>query len=351
MRTRRLGRTGLEVGELGFGTWGIGNTSWIGADDDVSVAALKAAKDSGITFFDTALVYGRGHSEQLLARVFGKSKEIVLASKAPPKYMLWPAPSGRPLRDAYPREHVLECLERTLRNLGRETIDLYQFHVWSDEWADESEWKSTVEEIRRSGKARFIGISINDHQPENVLRALDTGLIDTVQTIYNVFDQSPADRLFPYCAEHDLGVIVRVPFDEGGLTGSVHAGSRFPEGDFRNRYFSGERKQQVQEHVQNIVADLKIDVAQMSDIALRFCLSHLDVSTVIAGMRRSHHVLLNAATANMGSLPPEILDKLRGHRWIRNFYAPPLEQPEKQNSILPRLRTLVRDSGNVLQKR
>ncbi len=344
---RVLGRTGLAVSQLGFGAWGIGKTSWIGAQDQESVAALVAARDAGITFFDTALVYGRGHSERLIAQTLGRAAEVVIASKAPPKNMRWPAPPHTPLREAYPRDHVLESLHATLRNLGRDEIDLYQFHVWSDDWANEEEWQETVAEIRNSGKVRFVGISINDHQPENVVEALRTGIIDTVQVIYNIFDQSPEDVLLPYCAQHNIGVIARVPFDEGGLTGAVQPDSSFPEGDFRNRYFSGERKAQLWRHLQEILADTGVAINELPDLALRFCISAPEIATAIPGMRSARHVQRNAASMARGPLSPELRRILCRHRWIRNFYAP---EPVKAPSKLGRLKSLLRGDERPLAR-
>ncbi len=320
MRYRKLGRTGLNISEIGYGAWGIGRGEWVGAEDEHSLRALKAAYDAGVNVFDTALAYGMGHSERLLARAFGKSPDVVIASKVPPKNALWPATAGTPLAEVFPMSYVLSCLDQTLRNLGRDRIDLYQFHVWTDEWASQDDWRRTVELMRTSGKARAIGISINDHEPANVLRALDTGLVDTVQVIYNIFDQSPEDELLPYCREHDVGVIARVPLDEGSLTGQVRPDSTFPEGDFRNEYFRGDRKQQVWERVQAIVRETGIAVHQLPGLALRFCLTHPAVSTVIPGMRNPEHVTLNAAASDAGPLPPRQLQILRRHRWARNFY-------------------------------
>jgi aryl-alcohol dehydrogenase-like predicted oxidoreductase len=327
---RTLGRTGLRVSEIGFGAWGIGQTSWIGADDTTSVRSLSAARDAGVNFFDTALAYGRGHSERLISRTFGTSPELVVATKAPPKNMQWPARSGVPLRDAYPKQHVLQCLETSLANLKRDTIDLYQFHVWSDEWAGDPEWHSTVEEIRRSGSVRFVGISINEHQPKNVLKALSTGLVDTVQVIYNIFDQSPEDKLFPFCVENQIGVIARVPFDEGSLTGGIRPGTSFPAGDFRNFYFAGNRKRQVWNRIQRLLRELDITADELPELALRFCLSHPAVSSVIPGMRTADHVIANVAASGKRSLSEDVLDSLHRHRWIRNFYAPsPLQWIKK----------------------
>ena len=320
MRYRILGRTGLKVSTIGFGAWGIGKTLWVGAEDDVSLRALKAARDAGVNFFDTALAYGSGHSEELLKRAFGRSDDVVIASKVPPKNFTWPASPGIPLQTVFPKRYVLDSLETTLRNLGRDRVDVYQFHVWSDEWANQEEWLDTVRQMRSSGKARFVGISINDHEPTNVLKALDTGLIDTVQVIYNIFDQSPEDKLFPYCRQHDIGVIARVPFDAGSLTGKIRPDSQFAPGDFRNEYFAGNRKQQVWDHVQRLVADSGIRLEQLPSIALRFTISHEAVSTVIPGMRTVEHVAANMAAGEAGPLSQDFLAHLRQHRWERNFY-------------------------------
>jgi aryl-alcohol dehydrogenase-like predicted oxidoreductase len=321
MKLRQLGKTGLNVSEIGYGAWGIGKFMWVGAEDDVSLQALQKARELGINFFDTALAYGTGESERLLARAFGKNGSAIIASKVPPKNLTWPAKPGTPLAQAFPKSYVLRCLDQSLHDLGRESIEIYQFHVWSDEWATQPEWLETVREMRKSGKVRHVGISINDHQPSNSLKALETGLVDVVQVIYNIFDQSPEDELFPYCVKHKIGVIARVPFDEGSLTGKVRPETTFPAGDFRNQYFAGERKQQVWERVERMVKDVGISLDELPQFALRSCLSHPAVSTVIPGMRRPAHVAANAPVSDMGPLPAATLAKLRKHRWIRNFYA------------------------------
>jgi aryl-alcohol dehydrogenase-like predicted oxidoreductase len=325
MRYKRLARTELMVSEVGFGCWGIGGTAWVGADDRTSLRALFAARDAGINFFDTALAYGHGHSEDLLARAFGKSDSVLIASKVPPRNRTWPAVPGAPLRDVFPRAYVLASLRTTLSNLRRDAVDLYQFHAWSDEWADDPEWQETVNEIRRSGRARFIGISVNTREPTNVLRALATGLVDAVQVVYNIFDQSPEDSLFPYCRENDIGVIARVPFDEGALTGTITPDTTFPRGDFRNNYFTEERKREVKDRVLHLIADARISLDQLPPLALRFCFSHPAVSTVIPGMRTPEHVQSNAAAAYLGVLPEVMRQKLGQHRWVSRKI---LEKPD-----------------------
>ncbi|HVP55721.1 MAG TPA: aldo/keto reductase [Candidatus Eisenbacteria bacterium] len=320
MQYRSFGNTRLKVSDIGYGAWGIGKAMWVGADDSESLRSLHAARDAGVNFFDTALVYGDGHSEQLIARAFGDSRDVVIASKVPPRDYVWDVKPGSPIHRTFPREHVFASLEKTLRNLGREQIDIYQFHTWHDDWAREPEWLETVRDLKSSGKVRFVGISIQNHQPVNVLKALDAGLIDCVQVIYNIFDQSPEDELFPYCKQHGIGVIVRVPFDEGALTGKLNPETKFPAGDFRINYFSGNRKQEVWDAVQRIVRDTGITLDGLPALALRFSLTPTAVSTVIPGMRNVRHVAANVAASDAGPLPPEMVAKLRAHRWVRNFW-------------------------------
>lgn len=318
MRYRKLGRTALKVSEVGFGAWGIGGKQWLGGEDQAALRALKTARDNGINLFDTALAYGDGHSEQLIGKAFGTGDDVVIASKVPPRNRIWPAKGS--IREVFPKEYVLSSLDDTLRNLGRDSVDLYQFHVWTDAWANDEEWIETVSRMKSSGKARYVGISLGEHTPADSLRALDTGLVDTVQVIYNLFDQSPEDELFPYCVKNDIGVLARVPFDEGSLTGKVTPETTFPEGDFRNFYFKGNRKQESWGKVQQLTSDLGISLDQLPEVALRFCLSDPAVSTVIPGMRRPEHVASNTKVSDAGPLPAEMLAVTRKHRWVRNYY-------------------------------
>jgi aryl-alcohol dehydrogenase-like predicted oxidoreductase len=321
MLYRTLGRTGLEVSELGFGAWGIGGTGWVGADDDESRLALRLAIEHGVNFLDTAYSYGDGHSEQLVGAAVRESFETVyVASKVPPKNHQWPAPPGLPVEEAFPADWIVGCTERSLKNLGLETIDVQQFHVWSDEWLETGDWRDAIEQLKRDGKIRFFGISINDHQPENAIRLVDSGLVDTVQVIYNVFDQSPEDALFPAVEAARVGVIARVPFDEGALAGSVRPETTFPDDDFRNQYFAGERRHEVWERVQAIARDLDVEIDQLAEIALRFCLSHPTTSVVIPGMRSTRNVERNVHAATAGPLEESQLTALRRHRWVVNLY-------------------------------
>lgn len=321
MHYRRLGSTDLEVSEVGFGAWGIGKDAWLGAEDDESIRALHTAIDLGLNFIDTALVYGEGHSEMLVGQVVRERDETVyVATKIPPTNREWPARPGLRAEEVFPGSYVKECTETSLKNLGLETIDVQQLHVWQDEWVGEGDWIDAVEDLKKEGKIRFFGVSINDHEPENAVKVIEAGLVDTVQVIYNVFDQSPEDELLPMCLERGVGVIVRVPFDEGGLTGRITPDTEFEEGDFRNEYFRGDRKREVYERVQRIAEDLGVEVDEVPGIALRYVLSHPAVSAVIPGMRSVRNVERNVAVADGRGLPEEQVRKLKAHRWVRNFY-------------------------------
>jgi aryl-alcohol dehydrogenase-like predicted oxidoreductase len=321
MYYRELGTTGLKVSEVGFGAWGIGRDAWLGAEDDESIRALHKAIDLGLNFIDTALVYGEGHSETLVGQVVRERDETVyIATKVPPTNREWPARPGLRAEEIFPGSYVKECTETSLKNLGLETIDVQQFHVWHDEWVGEGDWLEAIDDLKKEGKICFFGVSINDHEPENVLKLIETGVVDTVQVIYNVFDQSPEDELLPLCQERGVGVIVRVPFDEGGLTGRVTPDTEFEEGDFRNDYFRGDRKQEVYERVQRIAADLSVPEEQIPEIALRYVLSHPTVSTVIPGMRSVRNVERNCAVADGKGLSKKQVERLKAHRWVRNFY-------------------------------
>ncbi|MBV9228685.1 MAG: aldo/keto reductase [Chloroflexi bacterium] len=321
MHYRALGKTGLSVSEIGYGGWGIGKSGWIGAEDEASLAALHKAVDLGLNFIDTALAYGNGHSEQLIGQVVrSRNERIYVATKVPPKNRILPIPPGTPLSEAFPHDYIIECAEQSLRNLGIDTIDILQFHGWTDEWVNQSEWLDALQHLKRQGKIRYFGISINDHQPWNALHLIETGVLDTVQVIYNIFDQSPEDQLFPACHQHNIGVIVRAPLDEGGLTGKITPESTFDENDFRTRYFRGDRKQEVYTRVQRIAADLGIPLDALPEMALRYILSNPAVSTAIPGMRSISNVERNVAVSDGRTLSPEQLQKLKAHRWVRDFY-------------------------------
>ncbi|MFJ3838485.1 aldo/keto reductase [Streptomyces sp. NPDC090054] len=321
MHNRPLGRSDLSVSEIGYGAWGIGAAGWSGATEDESVRALHRAVDLGVNFVDTARGYGE--SERIVGRVVRERSgdQVYVATKVPPKNGVWPAPGGIDPAETFPGAHIRASLETSLSASGLDHFDVLQFHVWSDEWVGRGDWLETVADLKQRGLIRLFGVSVNDHRPESALALVRSGVVDTVQVIHNIFDQSPADALFPACEEHGVGVIVRVALDEGGLTGRVTAGTTFPEGDFRARYFRDDRPARVQRHVEAITADLGITTDDLAETALRFVLSAPAVSTVIPGMRTVRNVERNTAVGDGRPLSPEQLAVLAKHRWERNFYS------------------------------
>jgi aryl-alcohol dehydrogenase-like predicted oxidoreductase len=320
MKTRRLGRTGLDVSEIGFGAWGLGATMWRGIPDDEALAAVREAVAAGVTFIDTALAYGDGHSERLIAQA---GTNAVVATKIPPKNGMWPAAAGSKIADVFPPAHVRTATETSLRNLGVPAIAVQQFHVWHDAWLDQPGWTATRREMERlvaEGKVRHWGISINDHAPDTALRALCDPLFETAQVIYNIFDRSPEKELFALAREKSIGIIVRVPFDEGTLTGAIRPDTQFAAGDWRHRYFRGDRRAEAARRADALLPLLGDGAKTLSELALRFILSRPEVSTVIPGMRRAEHARANAAVSDGRLLDPALLIILNGHAWTKNWY-------------------------------
>lgn len=320
MRNRTFGRLGWNVSEIGYGMWGVGagEGGWQGADDDTSLEALQLSVDLGCNAFDTAWIYGRGHSEVLLGRLLKQNRDADLKvfTKIPPKDRAWPSTRESRLEDVFPYDHVMEYTEKSLKNLDVPRIDLMQFHVWEDAWATDERWLSTVDALKSSGLVDGIGISINRWEPWNGMAAVRTGLIDSVQVIYNIFDQAPEDELFPLCRELNIGVIARVPFDEGSLTGTLTKDTTWPEGDWRASYFVPENLNASVERA-DALKEVVPDGMTLPELALRFILHNDDVHTVIPGMRRPAHVRANIATSDGTRLPDELLATLRTHRWDR----------------------------------
>jgi len=291
---------------------------WSGSDDEESRASLQRAVALGCNFFDTAFAYGEGHSESLLGELIkaNPGKKLYTATKIPPKNRQWPARPEYTLDESYPPEYIEEYVHKSLQAADLPAFDLVQFHTWDDHWMQDDRWAKKLDELRRQGLFAAVGISLNRWQPWNGLEAVRSGLVDSVQVVYNLFDQNPEDELFPACREHDVAVIARVPFDEGSLTGKLHSNSTWPEDDFRNRYFSPEKLGPTLERVEAAKADVRAG-SSLPELALRFILANETVSTVIPGMRKIEHVTSNMAVSDKEALPAEELQRLRKHRWVR----------------------------------
>jgi|SRR5579864_2260591 len=316
MHYRSFGRTGWSLGEVGYGMWGM--AGWTGSEDGESLGALERAVELGCNFFDTAWAYGAGHSERLLGRVVRAHPDrgLLVATKIPPKNFIWPSRRGFSLDDCFPPDHIRAYAEKSLENLALPRIDLLQFHVWEDAWAHDNRWQRALDDLKSEGLVRAVGVSVNRWEPENVLETLRTGQVDAVQVIYNIFDQAPQDRLFPLCRELQIGVIARVPFDEGTLTGTLTTQSRWPEGDWRNTYFVPENLAASVSRAEAL-RPLVPHGMTMPELALRWILADQTVTTIIPGMRKRRHVEMNLAVSDARALEPALLEQLKAHRWDR----------------------------------
>ncbi len=316
MEYRTFGRTGWKVSEVGYGMWGM--AGWSGSEAEEVNKALDQAIEMGCNFFDTAWAYGDGLSEEILNALIKRhtDKKLYVATKVPPKNRKWPSKPEYSLAEVFPADYIVEYTEKSLKNLGVETIDLQQFHVWEDNWAGQDEWKEAITRLTRQGKVQAWGVSVNRWEPNNCLDTLRTGLIDAVQVIYNIFDQAPEDELFPLCRELNIGVIARVPFDEGTLTGTMSKDTTFPPGDWRGTYFVAENLNASVDKA-DALKPLVPQGMNLPEMALRFILSNPDISTTIPGMRKLRNVVANMGASDGKGLPGELLQGLKQHRWDR----------------------------------
>ncbi len=316
MQYRRFGRTNWQVSEMGYGMWGL--AGWTGTDQAEMEKALDRSVELGCNFFDTAWAYAAGKSEQILGDLLRRhpDKKLYVATKVPARNFKWPARPEYKIEDTYPADHIIEYTEKSLKNLRVERIDLQQFHVWDDSWAHRDEWKKGIEKLKHDGKVQHFGISVNRWEPANVLQALKTGLIDAVQVIYNIFDQNPEDELFPLCRQLDIGVIARVPFDEGTLTGTLTKNTVFPKDDWRSTYFVPENLNASVDHAEALRPLIPAGMT-MPEMALRFILCNNDVHTIIPGMRKIKNVEMNMAASDGKKLDEALRLKLKAHRWDR----------------------------------
>ena len=332
MNYRTLGKTGLKISEVGYGTWQLANdpNCWVGADLKESLKNLHKFSELGGNFIDTAWVYGysdenpeRHPSEELIGKFLkesGKKDKMVIATKVAPKNWKWPAWKGIPISEVFPDDHIIKCVDDSLRSLGVDTIDLVQFHVWQDDFVDESSWKETITKIIKSGKVKHWGVSINDYQPTNCFRVIETGLISTVQFIFNIFHQKPTEKLLPYAKENNIGLIARVPLDEGGLSGQFTEDTQFKKGDFRSQYFTKGRLKELVIRTEKLKDLLGNEAKTIPELNLRYVLSFDEISSVIPGMRKSKHVDANVSVSDGRELSAGLMEQLKSHAWERNFY-------------------------------
>lgn len=321
MKTRSFGKSGLRVSEVGFGAWALGESWWGKQDDAESLKALHRAAELGANFIDTAQVYGDGKSERLIARFRKEWKgELIIATKTPPQAGAWPpSPYSEP-EEAFSPAYLRANVEERLRNLGVECLDLLQLHSWTRAWNRNPRPFHALRKLQQEGKIRLIGVSTPEHDQNSVVDLIRDGWVDSVQVIYNLFEQEPVAEILPAALERGVGIIVRMAFDEGALTGKFTRDTVFPPGDFRADYFRGERLGRMVDRVERIKADLAGSGFTPAQAALKFALSHPAVSTVIAGIRNPAQAEMNLAVSDLPDLPSDLMDKLRTHNWRRAIW-------------------------------
>jgi aryl-alcohol dehydrogenase-like predicted oxidoreductase len=320
MKFRKLGRTGLNVSEIGFGAWAIGG-SWGPQSENESIAALNRALDLGINLIDTAAGYGDGKSERIIGSVLKeRSESVIVATKTPPLSGPWPPSPYCIASERYPEKYLRENVEQRLRNLGTDHLDILQLHTWTRAWNANPEPFNVLRQLKKEGKIRFIGISTPEHDQNSVIDLMKGGWVDVVQVIYNIFEQEPAAELLPVAAEKGVGIIVRVVFDEGALTGKWTKDTTFPEGDFRRSYFEGDRLPRAVARAAKIGAELGGSGLTLAQAAIKFALSHAAVGTVIPGMRNPAQTEANCAVSELPAIAAPLMKKLHGHNWQRGFW-------------------------------
>lgn len=320
MKYRILGRTGIKVSEIGFGAWAIGS-SWGEQKLEDSVEALNVAIDNGMNFIDTALGYGNGKSEQIIAQVLKERREkVTVATKIPPADGPWPPSPYCKLEDRYSENYIRKTVDTCRKNLETDCIDILQLHTWTRAWNRNPRPLDILQKLKNEGIIRYVGISTPEQDQNSVIHLMKEGYLDTVQVIYNIFEQEPAAELLPVAAETNVGIIVRVAFDEGILTGKYTKDQKFPKDDFRSRYFEGDRLVRAVHRVDKIKEEISGTNYTMPQVALKFTLDHPAVSTVITGIRNKKQAEMNIEVSDLPDLTGDILSKLRKHSWMRSFW-------------------------------
>lgn len=319
---RNFGKYNWKVSEIGFGAWAIGG-GWGAKNDEESIEALHRAIDLGVNFIDTAQGYGDGHSEKLIGKVLkDRKEEIYVATKIPPKEFEWPPKEDFDSIKAYPKKYIIEECEKSLKRLQRDYVDIYQFHTWSAKFNIHDEWFEALELLKQQGKIRASGVSVPDTAPHYVIGSLVEGRIDSIQLIYNLFEQFPAWNTLKVCKAHDIGVIIRVPFDEGALTGKYNYNTNFDPDDVRKHYFRGKNLVTVVDKV-NLIREYKnkyFPNLTMAQLALKFCLSNDVVSTVIPGIRSIKQAEQNTSVSDGKYFNEEDLLGLEQFAWRKDFW-------------------------------
>lgn len=316
-----MGKTGYKVSEIGFGAWQIGGQYWGTQSDKDSAGALDAAVEKGINFIDTAAVYGEGKSEKIIGQFLkGINKRIYVATKTPPLPGKFPLSQYCLANERYPESYLRKNVEERLINLNVDKLDILLLHSWTRAWNRNPVPLMVLEKLKSEGKIENIGISTPEHDQNCVIDLMKSGLIDVVEVIYNIFEQEPAAELLPTAEQCSVGVIGRVPFDEGSLTGKYTPDTVFEKNDVRNIYFSGDRLKMTLKRVEKIQKDIEGTGLTLAQAALLFILEQPAISTVIPGMRNASQVELNTAVSEMAPLSKAAIEKLKNHNWLKGVW-------------------------------
>lgn len=320
MKYRLLGRTGINVSEIGFGAWAIGS-HWGAQNISDSVEALHKSIDLGLNFIDTALGYGNGKSEQIISEVLKERKEeVIVATKIPPSDGPWPPSPYCKMEDRYSEEYIRTTVDTCRKNLDTDCIDILQLHTWTRAWNSNPKPLEILQKLKAEGIIKNIGISTPEQDQNSLIQLMKDGYLDTVQVIYNIFEQEPAAEFLPVALKNNVGVIVRVAYDEGILTGKYKADDLFPKDDFRSKYFEGDRMYRAVKRVDKIKSELEGVGYNMPQAALKFVLAHPAVSTIITGIRNENQAMLNIATSDLSDMQDDLVIKLQKHNWLRSFW-------------------------------
>ena len=320
MRYRKFGKEGPEVSEIGFGAWAIGG-SWGRQSDKDSLEALETAIDKGVNFIDTAAGYGNGKSERIIGEFLkSRSEKVFVSTKTPPAPGTWPPSPYDRIEERYSEKYIRENVEERMKNLQVESLDVLLLHTWTRAWNDNPVALRTLQQMKSEGLIKQVGISTPEHDQNCVIQLMREGMVDVLQVIYNIFEQEPAAQLLPVAKETGTGIIIRVAFDEGVLTGKYHGNETFAPDDFRSNYFAGDRLDRAVRRTELIKKEFRDSGYTMPGLALRFALEHESVSTVIPGIRDRQQAIQNTSVSDLPGLSDDILIRLRKHAWNRGFW-------------------------------
>jgi aryl-alcohol dehydrogenase-like predicted oxidoreductase len=320
MKYRRFGTAGPEISEIGFGAWAIGG-SWGAQSETDSLEALETALEKGVNFIDTAAGYGDGKSERIIGEFLkSRSERVYVCTKTPPAPGKWPPSPYCKIEERYSEKYLRENVEERMRNLQVESLDVLLLHTWTRAWNDDPRALEILQKMKAEGLIKQVGISTPEHDQNCVVQLMRDGMVDVLQVIYNIFEQEPVAQLFPVARETGTGIIVRVAFDEGVLTGKYKGDEKFGADDFRSNYFAGDRLERGVRRTEAIKEEFKDSGYTMPELALKFALSHEAVSTVIPGIRNRQQALTNTAVSDLPQLPEAVMLRLREHSWNRGFW-------------------------------